>query len=1135
MRNSVFRLFIFLFTCFAIQSFAQSPSGVSYTTASCVGGSCPSYTTIPTYISASYFDTINEVIYVGGPFDDMSGTPRNGLAAINAVTGTLLSWAPVVNNGLVKAIAKSGDTIFIGGTFSQINGQSRGRIAALSASTGLLLPIFTTGTSAANDTVMSLKVYGKYLYAGGKFSNILSTPRNNIAKMTTTGIIISWISTPAVSGSVKKIESSGNKIAALTNNYSLQTNDLFIIDTANTAARTLRVQSDAGLGFINDFAMRGNVAFLVGSFISVNSNNLAYATACDLSTGIFTSWNPALPISSWDDRSRFGIEYYRDSLYIGVFDASTNVQAYHQLYVSYYNSANNIRVLKTYQSNQIGVYGNYFDNILVGNARLFEIERMTAHSLSTTAVNCHFFSYCLRPPNMPGPFSVAPTLVCPGDSNLIYKVVPLGYFSTYSWSTNNSNVTVSGTTNTASADFNIHWIGAVNMRAVGITSCGISSPTYRGINVFRKVPPTASAGLDDTLNCIISQLMLHGTSTTPGATFDWSGPTGTSSSDSIFANLTGDYIVTVHGPNFCWWPDTMSIVLDTVPPIILPFGTVSPLTCTTITSVLDASGIYPGDSLFWTGPGLLNNTNPANANQSNNYLLKVTSRQNGCDNTDTIFVPQNINPPNASVIASDTLLTCTVQNIVLTGNSTNTGVFFQWTDTSGTFFADPDTISVPGVYQLHATNPANGCVNVSNLIFITSWTTPPGINPLPDTISLNCSYSALPLNATSLTSGTTLNWNGPLSYSSPNPGTATQQGYYFVTAIHPQNGCTSVDSVFVDYQLTLDVNAGNDTSICPGSGAVLQSVPVAGTSPFNFSWNNAAGNSALVTVYPTDTTAFIVNVIDANGCVGNDTVNVNVPDPIADSTLSFQPCDPLQPTGQIQVYAFNGVPPFQFSSDNGLSWNTTGIFSNLNYGTYNYLIQDFLGCTKNETATIDTNSLSPTPQFLVSSSPMQGDTIVVVDISNPRPDSVSWDFPSNAIVIDSNMFTPIFINTDTGAFPLTMHAFYGSCEVIDTRIISVHPFDSTFANAWNNNGIDTVIIYPDPNNGNFNLGVTLFAKQNFVILVYDANGVEHARQQVYDSDNWNGQISVNNPVPGNYVLRVIAEYDSAQQLFVISQ
>jgi len=570
-------------------------------------------------------------------------------------------------------------------------------------------------------------------------------------------------------------------------------------------------------------------------------------------------------------------------------------------------------------------------------------------------------------------------------------------------------------------------------------------------------------------------------------------------------------------------------------PNIIPFGNIPTLTCRDTLAQLDASSLYPLDSLYWSGPGLISPDNPANANQSANYLLTITNRNNGCGNTDTIYIPQNFSPPPASIISSDTILTCAIQNILLDATSSSSDVTYQWTDTSGTFFNNPFSISLPGYYQLHATDTTNGCVNLANLIFVNAWTTPPGILPLNDSVFLNCSYSSLPLNASSLTSGTTFQWNGPSSYSSGNPGTATQLGYYYVTATHPQNGCTSLDSVFVDFQMTLNVNAGNDTSVCPGSNAVIHAFPIGGTAPFNFAWNNNAGTDSSAIVFPSDTLTYIINVSDAAGCSGSDTLIVNVPDPIADSTLSFQPCDPNQPTGEIQIYAFHGVPPFQFSSDNGLNWNTTGIFSNLNYGTYNFLIRDFLGCTKNETASIDTNSLSPSPEFLVSTAPQQGDTIVVVDISNPRPDSVSWDFPSTAIVTDSNMFSPAFLNTDTGAFSLTMHAFYGTCEVVLTRTIDVHPFDSTFATAWNNNGIDTLILYPNPNNGIFSLDVQLFSKQNFVILVYDASGNERTRVQVYDAENWSGQISIPNPVPGNYILKVVAEFDADQRTFVISQ
>lgn len=1112
---------------------SQTASNISYPLASCTGGTCPLPATLPTHITASFFDTINEVIYIGGRFDDLGGNARPGLAAINAVDGSLLAWSPAVNNGTVTAIAKSGDTVFVGGTFTQINGQTRNRIAALSANTGQNFPVFTNGTPASSDTVTSLLTLGDKLYVGGRFTTIASAARTNLARFSLSGTIDPWIAAPAVSGTVKKLGWYGSNLVVLNDNSVTAQSEISIVNISS-GARTLRAQTDPG-ELICDFAMRGSTVFFTGPFFTVNSILRTETAACDLSTGTLSAWNPVPAVYSFDTRSRFHIEYYRDSLYIGVCDISSNQPTYHKIYVSHYTNGG-LRVLKTYQSNLSGLNGYFCDELLAGNARLFEIERYAQHtSFPNGSINCRFFSYCLKPPSLPGPYATAPTQICPGDTNVLYAVQPLAYFSAYTWQSPNLDILPSGNAATTSVDFRETYSVTSTLRVWGVTSCGISTSSFRSMGITPKAVPSASAGNDDTLNCLRTQITLHGTSATSGASFNWQWTNAGSNTDSILVAAPDTYVLTVHAPNGCWKRDTTIVSIDTIRPAIVPFTNVPLLTCIDTLITLDASALYPNDSLYWSGPGLVSPENPASMQQSGNFLLTILSRETGCSNSDTIFVGQNISVPSASIVAADTLLTCNRDSILLDANSTSTGTYFQWSDTAGTIFNNPLTVFIPGSYQLHAISPINGCENSANIIFISAWTTPPGINPLPDSVFLNCSYDSLTITANSLTSGSSFSWSGPNNYAANDSAVIAQTGYYFVTATHPQNGCSSRDSVYAGYIPVLIVDAGNDTTICPGSGAVLQAFPLGGTAPFSFSWNHSAGNGSPVTVYPSDTLTYIVSVSDTAGCSGSDTVTVNVPDPLTDSVQTFQPCDPNQLTGQIQAHAFAGVPPYQYSIDNGLSWNGTGVFPNLGYGNYSVLIADAIGCTTNANAVIDTNSLSPQPDFLISSSSQEGDTIVVVDISNPRPDSVHWDFPPLAIVTDSNPFSPAFVNGDTGIFTITMHAFYGSCEVVYSRMVNVHPFDSLAANPWNANGIDTMILYPNPNNGVFNFSVQLEAKQRFVILVFDETGNERARIPVNDAAEWNGSISVPNPVPGNYVLRVIAEYDSDELIFVITQ
>ncbi|MBI3510468.1 MAG: hypothetical protein HY064_07370 [Bacteroidetes bacterium] len=1113
---------------------AQTISGVSYPVANCVGGSCPAQITLPSYITASYFDSVNEVIYLGGRFDNFSGNTRNGLAAIDAITGNLLPWNPAVNNGTVTAITKSGDSIFVGGTFTQINGITRNRIAAISKTTSLLFPDFSNGTTLATDSVLSLLVLGNNLYVGGRFSSIASTTRNFLARFSVSTGIIDAVWNPVVPGTVRKNSFIGGNIATLFDVPSGPSSEIATIPvSANTV--TSRAISDPNQNIL-DFALRGNVAFLVGNFFAINSIARTTSAAVDLTNGTLSAWNPVPSFSGFDTRNKLWIAYYRDSLFIGTMDIFSQNPPYHRIYVSHYVNGG-LRILKQYNSSASGSFGYFCDGFLIGNARMFEIERYAQHgAFPYGTVDDHFSSYCMKPPAFPGVYTIAPTQACPGDTNILYSIQPLAYFYSYTWSPTNPGIVPSGNSYSTLVDFLSTYSVTASLRVYGVTSCGISSTGFRSIAIAPKSLPNVTAGPDDTLSCITTQLELYGASSTAGAIFSWNSPSGTGNADSILATLPGNYFLTVHGGNGCWKTDTAVVVIDTLRPSIIPFSSVPTITCRDTIAMLNANALYPSDSLYWNGPGLLNHDDPANAMQSANYLLTVMNRNNGCTNGDTVFVPQNINPPNANVVAPDTVLTCNITSVILDANSnSNSNVIFQWRDTSGIYFSDPDTVSAAEVYQLYATDTSNGCVNNSNFVFISSWTTAPGIVPMNDSAFLNCSYSSITLNATSLTNGATLQWSGPSNYSSSNPATANQTGNYFVTATHPQTGCTSFDSVFVDFQMTLDVRAGNDTTICPGSGASLGVTVVGGTPAFNFSWNNSAGNSQNEIVFPADTLVYVVNVNDAAGCTGTDSVIVNVPGVITDSVHAFQPCDPNQPTGQLQVFANGGVPPFSFSIDNGTTWNNSGIFSNLNYGNYFVLIRDALGCSENISAGIDTNSLAPRADFLVSTSPQQGDTIVVVDISDPRPDSVHWEFPVNAEITDSSMFSPSFVNADTGACVIVMHAYFGACEVVYARTISIHPFDSSYATLWNNNGIDTIILYPNPNNGIFNLDVRLYSKQDFVILVNDANGNEQERIPVHDAGEWNGTVNLLNPAPGNYILRVIAEFDSAEKIFVIAQ
>ncbi|MCX7110621.1 MAG: Ig-like domain repeat protein [Proteobacteria bacterium] len=118
-------------------------------------------------------------VYAGGDFSRISGIGRDQLAALDTSTGSLLAWIPGLRGlpASIYALAVSGSTIYAGGSFYSMNFTARNNLAALDASTGSLL----SWNPNADGSVGALAVRGSTVSVGGSFSTIGGIPRPNLA------------------------------------------------------------------------------------------------------------------------------------------------------------------------------------------------------------------------------------------------------------------------------------------------------------------------------------------------------------------------------------------------------------------------------------------------------------------------------------------------------------------------------------------------------------------------------------------------------------------------------------------------------------------------------------------------------------------------------------------------------------------------------------------------------------------------------------------------------------------------------------------------------------------------------------------------------------------------------------------
>ena len=121
-------------------------------------------------------------IYVGGEFTSVGGVPRSRIAALDPVTGAMITSFNARADGPVKSLAATASTVYVGGLFTRVNDTSQARMAALRASDGALIttfaPVFTGNPdSSPRVNAMVLSPAGDRLVIGGNFVTLNGSNR----------------------------------------------------------------------------------------------------------------------------------------------------------------------------------------------------------------------------------------------------------------------------------------------------------------------------------------------------------------------------------------------------------------------------------------------------------------------------------------------------------------------------------------------------------------------------------------------------------------------------------------------------------------------------------------------------------------------------------------------------------------------------------------------------------------------------------------------------------------------------------------------------------------------------------------------------------------------------------------------
>ncbi len=449
--------------------------------------------------------------------------------------------------------------------------------------------------------------------------------------------------------------------------------------------------------------------------------------------------------------------------------------------------------------------------------------------------------------------------------------------------------------------------------------------------------PNAEAIPMGVLTCDENTVSLNGNGSSTGTNFiyEWSTTNGNiisgETSISPVVDQIGQYTLLVTNTNNgCSNETTITVGEDTSPPVatIDQTGNTS-LDCDLSSIILDGSGSQPigNVSYSWTtiGGNILSGANTANpeVDDDGEYILMVTNLINGCTETQSIFIEQDISVPQVN-ITTPLILTCDMTQTTLdAGNSSQGNYSYQWTTTNGSIVSGATSltpiVNQIGTYQLFITDLGSNCTNEASIIVLENTTPPIAEAGIAD--MLDCQTTSVSLNGSGSSSGPNFIYEWSTSNGNFIGGTTTVStevdfaGNYNLEVTNTQNGCTATDFVIVEEDINTPSGIIYDIDLpeCHGDqGSIIIETVDGGTAPYVYSIDGVNYYSGHI--FTTEAGNYTLYAQDALGCETQ--IDFEIPE-LAPLEILLDSEVTIDLGDDYQIEAFTNIPASDIAS---ISW-----------------------------------------------------------------------------------------------------------------------------------------------------------------------------------------------------------------------
>jgi hypothetical protein len=672
-------------------------------------------------------------------------------------------------------------------------------------------------------------------------------------------------------------------------------------------------------------------------------------------------------------------------------------------------------------------------------------------------------------PIITGSITITNPISCNGGNNGELNLTPGGGVAPYTFSWSNGAPTEDLTGLSA------------NTYSVTITDSKNCSQSFSRV-LSQPAPITVTASLSDfngyAVRCFgeaNGAINITAAGGNGGYSYTWSNG---SLAEDLSTLTAGTYTVSVTDSKACTGgnsflidqPDALIASVAASQNILCFGGNSGAITLAAAGGVADYSYSVNNGSSYQTSPVF-------NALTATSYNLRVRDA-NGCTDSEVITLTQ---PADLILSVNNiTSTTCGQNNGAATasaaGGMTNYG--FQWFNNSNALIASVPALSdvAAGIYRVVVTDQ-NVCTKQQTITISASdgpQVTVASVSPA------SCHDTADGSASISIAQGQapyTILWPGGQSTSTL---TGVLGGEYIVE-VADQSGCQVFMPVLIPKPdpLTISILSKQDPNCNGNADGSIALQAIGGNGSYTYNWSNSATGSSL-TGLPAGN--YTVNVTDAKNCPASQVISlIDPPVFVLDLGEDRKICE-----GQnIMVAAGVDNATYSWTGPGGFVSAAAEVSITV-AGTYSCTVITDKGCEDADSFELiyDTDLLRA--DFLMVSQAFVGDTVIVIDISWPLPNTLNWTFDDDAVVIDAGTDYSLVRFDAPGVYDMKLEAALATCASVKTQFITIleNPEEDPSGRTNKQSLIRLFTVHPNPVQGLLRVEISLQEMRDAQLELY---------------------------------------------------